>query len=113
MADLDRDDKADIVIYRPSDNTWNALLSGTNYGTSQTWSRGAANDRPVAGDYDGDGWNDIATYRPSDSSWHIWGSATNYGTEQTWKYGLPNPPYTDIPEYVAQYPGNEYWPWPV
>ena len=93
MADFDRDDRPDLVVYRPSDSTWHALLSGSDYAYPQArvWQRGVSGDRPVQGDYDGDTWDDIATYRPSDSSWHIWGSqgGPDYGAaEQTYQRGV-------------------------
>ena len=107
MADFDGDNRADLVIYRPSGSTWHALLSGTNYDPArpQGWQRGASGDRPADGDYDGDGREDIGTYRPSDGTWHVWGSRANYATEQTYAWGALN----DRPVYVAH--SEDIWPW--
>lgn len=94
MADFDRDGLPDLVVYRPSDSTWHASLSGTDFATLRTWQLGAPGDQPVPGDYTGDDWDDIAVYRPSDATWHVWSSETDFADPpRTWQWGFP----TDVP----------------
>jgi hypothetical protein len=66
--DYDCDGKADMAIFRPTDNSWWILKSSGGM-ISQHW--GATGDIPVPGDYDGDGKADMAIFRPADGSWWI------------------------------------------
>ncbi|MBK9215491.1 MAG: VCBS repeat-containing protein [Chloracidobacterium sp.] len=85
--DLDRDSRADISIFRPSDGTWYLQPSGGNRATQ--WGR--TTDKPVPGDYDGDERMDLAVYRPAEGIWYILRSLD--GTSMTVPFGLEN----DIP----------------
>jgi hypothetical protein len=83
--DFDGDGKADISVFRPSNNFW--YISKSSGGVSFIkW--GLERDRLVPGDYDGDGRTDIAVYRISpspvvpptflfDNVWYILRSSDN------------------------------------
>ena len=92
--DFDRDGRADLSVFRPSDSTWyvNRLpqgFSGTQFGL--------ATDRLVPADYDGDGRTDIAVFR--DGVWY-WINSAN-GTLRAFSFGSPG----DIPQ-PADYDGD-------
>ncbi|MBC7909632.1 MAG: VCBS repeat-containing protein [Pyrinomonadaceae bacterium] len=66
--DFDGDSRADISVFRPSDNFWYLLNSATGF----TFARfGFASDKLTPADYDGDGRTDLAVYRPSDTTWYL------------------------------------------
>ncbi len=65
--DHNGDGKADLGIYRPSDNTWH-ILTPTAYTVT---AYGQAGDRPVPADYDGDGITDLSVFRPSNGRWFV------------------------------------------
>lgn len=80
--DFDNDNRADFVIFRPSNNTWYIRTSGGAF-TSQPW--GVANeDWMVPGDYDGDGKADIAIWRETTGLWYIISSITNTFSTRGW-----------------------------
>lgn len=65
--DTDHDGKADMSIFRPSDQNWWILRSSGGI-TVQHW--GDPNDdAPTPGDYDGDGKGDISVWRDSTGTW--------------------------------------------
>jgi hypothetical protein len=90
------DQKKDIGVYRPSQNTW-WILHTTGVWYQTAW--GLPGDIPVPGDYDGDGRSDLAIYRPSDQTWWIVLSRTGQWYQVQW--GLPD----DIP-VPADYDGD-------
>lgn len=62
--DFDGDDKADFVIFRPSNNVWYAYLSAGGFSINTF---GLANqDFMTPGDYDGDGKGDLSVWRDTD-----------------------------------------------
>lgn len=62
VADVDRDRKTDISLFRPSDRNWYTLSSVSGNPIYQNY--GLSTDKPVPGDYDGDGIMDYAVRRP-------------------------------------------------
>ena len=66
--DFDHDNKADYLIFRPSDRVWYVLQSGGGY-IAQEW--GLEDDRLVPGDYDGDNKGDLAVWRESEGTWYV------------------------------------------
>ncbi len=74
---------ADLAIWRPSTGTW--WVMGGGQGSQQVsvqW--GAANDKPVPGDYDGDGKTDFSVFRPDNNAhtgtWYVLYSSSNSWT---------------------------------
>ncbi len=79
--DYDRDWRADLSVYRPSDHTW-YLLRGSAGFMSMTY--GIDGDKMVPADYDGDGKTDVAMFRPSNGVWYIFNSASQSFTDAGW-----------------------------
>ncbi len=80
--DFDGDDRADFVIFRPSNNNWYFLRSN---GSIRQQEFGVANeDWMVPGDFDGDGLGDIAVWRETTGLWYRINSATTTFTIHGW-----------------------------
>jgi hypothetical protein len=76
-ADFDRDDKADIALFRPSSSVWYSLDSITGNARATHW--GVSTDIPIAGDLDQDGRTDLTVFRPETGTWYINSSKPPYG----------------------------------
>ena len=66
-GDFDGDGKTDFAVYRPGENAWYVLNSGS--GVVRTAIFGLANDTTTPGDFDGDGRTDYAVFRPETGVW--------------------------------------------
>ncbi len=80
--DYDKDNKADLVIYRPSDSTWYILKSS---GVINVQPFGIANeDYRTPGDFDGDGIGDLAVWRDANGTWYRINSSDGTFRVQSW-----------------------------
>lgn len=93
--DFDGDGKADIAVFRPSNNLW--FLQGSALGFA-IFEFGVNGDKLSPADYDGDGKTDIAVFRPSNGTWYVAGSATGFSVQE---WGAPG----DLP-VPADYNGD-------
>jgi uncharacterized delta-60 repeat protein len=73
--DYDGDGKADISVFRASENKW-YILRSSDLGITQTVFA-VAGDVPVPADYDGDGKTDLAIWRPASGAWWYQSSINN------------------------------------
>jgi hypothetical protein len=80
LQDYDGDGKADLVVYRPTENNWYVHPSKGGADMVANW--GYPSDRMVPGDYDGDGKTDFAVWRPSEGNWYVIGSSVSIPTAQ-------------------------------
>ena len=96
-TDFDGDGKADISVYRRSDQHWYIQKSSGGFKFIK-W--GNNTDRPVPADYDGDGIADIAVHRellPIRGTWWVMNSRdsstsfTTWGEAATWYFDLSIP----------------------
>ncbi|MGI9055941.1 MAG: FG-GAP-like repeat-containing protein, partial [Pyrinomonadaceae bacterium] len=111
--DFDGDGRADISVFRPSNNVWYQLL-GPNYQFSQT-NFGTSGDRVTPADFDGDGRTDLAIFRPSTGTW--WYAASSQGNvfrAVQWGQSGDIPLPSDVngdgkDDYVVYRPSNATW----
>jgi uncharacterized delta-60 repeat protein len=74
LFDYDGDGRADVSVFRPSNNVW--YLNGSLNGFSAA-QFGAAGDLIAPADFDGDGKTDVAVFRPSNGTWYRLNSSDN------------------------------------
>jgi hypothetical protein len=76
-VNYDTDSKADVGVFRPSNNAWYLNKSDNSGAIIQQFGT-ATTDFPVPGDYDGDGKGDIAIWRDETGGW--WFVRSSNGT---------------------------------
>ncbi len=110
--DFDGDGKADVSVFRPSENKWYILRSSDFGLTQQVFA--IAGDIPAPADFDGDGKTDIAIFRPSTGDW--WSLSTLDGGQKNARWGAVG----DIPrpsdfngdgraDYIVFRPSTNQW----
>ncbi len=67
LFDFDGDSRADISVFRPSENKWYISRSSDGQITQTIFA--VNGDIPAQADFDGDGKTDIAVFRPSTGDW--------------------------------------------
>jgi uncharacterized delta-60 repeat protein len=112
LFDYDGDGKADISVFRPSENKWYVLRS-SDLGITQTIFA-VAGDLPVPSDYDGDGKTDTAVYRPSTGAWWYQSSINNAQVNVNFGQSGDIPRPSDIDgdgktDFVLFRPANGNW----
>lgn len=91
-ADLDRDNKADISVFRPGTGVWYSIDSITR--TSHEFHWGLSTDIPISGDLDQDGKTDRIVFRPETGTWYVSSSRTPPSAPITFAWGAKG----DIPQ---------------
>lgn len=110
LFDYEADRKADLSIFRPSNNTW-YVLGATGFKVL-TW--GETGDKLAPADYDGDGETDLAVFRPSNGVWYMYLSGTETFTTFGWGQAgdLPVPSDRDgdgLTDLVVYRESNNTW----
>ncbi|MBS1796885.1 MAG: VCBS repeat-containing protein [Acidobacteria bacterium] len=110
--DYDGDGKADVSVFRPSENKW-YILRSSDFGVTQTVFA-IANDIPVPADYDGDGKTDVAIFRPSSGAWWYLSSINNAQINVNFGQAgdIPRPSDFDgdgKTDFIVFRPSNSVW----
>jgi uncharacterized delta-60 repeat protein len=110
--DYDGDDKADVSVYRPSNNYWYLSRSSDSQFIYHYF--GAANDIPTPADFDGDGKTDLAIFRPSNGDWWYQSSINTTWVNVHWGSSGDIPRPSDIDgdgraDYVVYRESNNRW----
>ncbi|MBS1797973.1 MAG: VCBS repeat-containing protein [Acidobacteria bacterium] len=110
--DYDGDGKADVSVFRASENKW-YILRSSDFGITQTVFA-VAGDVPVPADYDGDGKTDVAVFRPSNGAWWYLSSISNAQINVNFGQAgdIPRPSDFDgdgKTDFVLYRPSNSVW----
>ena len=113
LFDYDGDARADISVFRASENRWYVFQS-SDATVSQTVFA-IAGDVPVPADYDGDLKTDVAIYRPSSGAW--WYLSSLDGGQKFAQWGgeagdIPRPSDFDgdgRTDFIIFRPANNVW----
>jgi uncharacterized delta-60 repeat protein len=112
MFDYDGDGRADISVFRASENKWYVLRSSDGVVTQQIFA--VSGDIPVPADYDGDGKTDFAVFRPTTGDW--WSLSSINGAQVYAHWGangdIPRPSDFDGDgrvDYVVFRPSDNFW----
>lgn len=112
LFDYDGDGKADVSVFRPSENKWYILQSSNSAVVQRVF--GLAGDIPAPADYDGDGITDPAIFRPSSGDW--WYLSSINGAQISVHWGasgdIPRPGDFDgdgKTDFVVYRPSTNVW----
>ncbi|HEY0429235.1 MAG TPA: FG-GAP-like repeat-containing protein [Pyrinomonadaceae bacterium] len=110
--DYDGDGRADISVFRPSENKWYVLRSSDGAVTQQVFA--IAGDVPVPADYDGDGKTDFAIFRPSSGDWWYLSSVNSAQVFAHWGQSGDVPRPSDFDgdgkaDYIFFRPSDSFW----
>jgi len=110
--DYDGDGKADVSVFRASENNW-YILRSSDFGVTQA-AFAVAGDVPAPADFDGDGKTDVAIFRPSNGNW--WSLSSVNGQQINAQLGqagdIPLPSDFDgdgRADYVVFRPSTSQW----
>jgi len=112
LFDYDGDGRADVSVFRPSENKWYLLRSSDLGITQQIFA--ATGDIPVPADYDGDGKTDLAIFRPSLGDWWYLSSINNAQINVHFGQSGDIPKPSDFDgdgktDFVVYRPSNSTW----
>ena len=113
LFDYDADGRADVSVFRPSENKWYIFRSSDSTIMQPVFA--IAGDVPVPADYDGDAKTDVAIYRPSNGAW--WYLSSLNGAQINVNWGgeagdIPRPSDFDgdgKTDFVFFRPSNNFW----
>ena len=110
--DYDGDGRADISVFRASENKWYILRSSNFSVMERVFAIGG--DIPTPADYDGDGITDVAIFRPSTGDWWYLSSINNAQINVRWGQAgdIPRPSDFDRDgktDFVVYRPSNSIW----
>ena len=112
LFDFDGDNKADISVFRASENKWYILQSSNSAMLQVTFA--VAGDVPAPADYDGDGKTDVGIFRPSTGDWWYLSSISDAQVNVNWGQSgdIPRPSDFDgdgKTDFVLYRPSNSVW----
>ncbi len=112
LFDYDGDGRADVSVYRPSNNYW--FLSHSSDSQFSYHYFGAPGDIPTPADFDGDGKTDLAIFRPSSGDWWYQSSISGAFIGKHWGSNSDIPRPSDFDgdgkaDYIVYHPSNNYW----